>query len=382
MEIADYYTKNIYLWTKEDVLNWLGDEIGFDRINKELFIHHEIDGNDLIDLTEDNLKYDLKIMKLHDRKFILRCICDLLRNIVDQHEIISKKQKIQPERVNSFKILPNEKVQFQSQACMKTEEQMSPVMKKFNLQLKKNNLISSQYYNSNVSKIPQDVKNQNSTLHLFSKNNTMQEESGTLILRENSLAETAMKNRYLSFDNLDNFEKNGFSFSVKRNLNKLQQKGENDNVTINSFYNISNLNNFNNAESNSNINLQSNEHSVKKNHTKSGKKKASCVNIRSKTKIDFEKLSDNEMTDEEIYAGECYTDRLPKQNYRGLMSYVNKMENKHQEANSTFNPQNLNLNSNISADSENPYYRKNNFFDKLYNYYNDAQKIKCIYKMK
>jgi hypothetical protein len=64
-----------------------------------------------------------------------------------------------------------------------------------------------------------------------------------------SVIETAIKNNYLSFDKLDNLEKNISTF-LEKNINNSKDhlssnKNEKEKVTINSYYNISNLNNFN-----------------------------------------------------------------------------------------------------------------------------------------
>lgn len=86
-------------WTTDDVYQWLRSEIGEDAINKEFLFAHEINGRDLIDLTEDNLKYDLKIIKLHDRKVIMRAICNLMKSLLEN---CNKKKKIQKkmEKIN------------------------------------------------------------------------------------------------------------------------------------------------------------------------------------------------------------------------------------------------------------------------------------------
>ena len=60
--------------------------------------------------------------------------------------------------------------------------------------------------------------------------------------------EKETKDNYLSFENLDNIEKKITNFIDKNNQNpvlKSNKKNAKEKVTINSFYNISNLNNFN-----------------------------------------------------------------------------------------------------------------------------------------
>ncbi len=72
--------KPLWDWNLEDVLKWLLLDFNLDEEFLQNFVFHEINGLDLIDLTEDNLKYDLKILKINLRKKILRRIVDLMKN--------------------------------------------------------------------------------------------------------------------------------------------------------------------------------------------------------------------------------------------------------------------------------------------------------------
>lgn len=72
-------SSDISKWTNKNVLIWLN---GINMtMYKEQFVIHEVEGIDLIDLTEDNLKYDLKVVNLHHRKHILREILKILKSI-------------------------------------------------------------------------------------------------------------------------------------------------------------------------------------------------------------------------------------------------------------------------------------------------------------
>lgn len=72
--------KEIIYWKNDDVIHWLKKELFLEAYQSD-FVSHEIDGRDLIDLSDDNLKYDLNVIKLHDRKTIQRSICTYLRNL-------------------------------------------------------------------------------------------------------------------------------------------------------------------------------------------------------------------------------------------------------------------------------------------------------------
>lgn len=72
-------------WSNEQVVKWISTMLNYPQY-AESFLKHEIDGRDLIDLTEDNLKYDLQVIKLHDRKTILRGLCALMKEYVNSFE--------------------------------------------------------------------------------------------------------------------------------------------------------------------------------------------------------------------------------------------------------------------------------------------------------
>ena len=67
--------KNPIEWTVSEVLSWLSS------INcvgaHEIFQYHSIEGKDLLQITDTDLRFDFKIKRVHDRKYLLRCIQDL-----------------------------------------------------------------------------------------------------------------------------------------------------------------------------------------------------------------------------------------------------------------------------------------------------------------
>lgn len=67
--------KNPLSWSCSDVGMWLSS------INcsgaREIFKFHGIDGKDLLQLTDLDLRVDLKFKRVHDRKYLLRCIHEL-----------------------------------------------------------------------------------------------------------------------------------------------------------------------------------------------------------------------------------------------------------------------------------------------------------------
>jgi hypothetical protein len=445
---------NILEWSNTDVINWLttlnNNSISINY--KQAFIDHGLNGEDLIDLTEDNLKYDLKVIKLHDRKYIMRSIRDLMKNFIKCFEketkldnnnnikhILIKNAKIKEDI--RFKCTNNDKIKNIINDCKEifhiesdinvflvdAEGSIIPKEASINDIITDNEclyLIISSYepktkkekkesinnvnsINNNINSNTYNNKqnNNNTNTLIFSNNNTIQ---------ENSITETALKKRYLSFETLDDFEKNGFSFSVNNNLSKKFEKASNrDKFTINSFYNISNLNNFNerspfSSYDNKNSNLlispksKENDKSKEKDNQKTNKKKKlSC--IRSKKKIDLDNFSENEIPDnvskmkfnmERLYTLNNSNDNETKYNYHSnifkerensnSISYNNdsskgfrSKKNSQSQYFDRLSNRNSDINyNNASVDSTNLYYRKNNFFDKLYNYYNEAKKIK------
>ncbi len=116
--------KPLWEWNLEDVLRWLLVEFNFEEEILKNFVFHEIDGLDLIDLTEDNLKYDLKIFKINLRKRIMRRIVDLLRLSISQNSVNSVMTS---KKSNSFNRIENrvsedkDNILFQSFSFKKNE---------------------------------------------------------------------------------------------------------------------------------------------------------------------------------------------------------------------------------------------------------------------
>jgi hypothetical protein len=429
---------NINDWTSDDVILWFRQELKEVSIDYELLKSHELIGRDIIDLTEDNLKYDLKIFKLHDRKLIMRKIVELMKYILSDFSGVNtinslstysqNKIKIEKDLLNSnlfmtqAQLTPNNKVltnsntgnsSLQRQIKMEYKNQVLKfkcsnltkfydILKEFievldlneqenflvidkegmiipkecivkeisqenenffvikrknlnrneksclgsssrkeispkskstsqvvhnnkknikNLNLLENNSQSfiqpSQYHSQNS--IPSNLhsntfsNNFNMPLPVTQKISTHRNYS-LYHNKDFSIQETANKNRYLSFETLDNFEKNGYTFNVRKNMNNsVDNHSEKEKVTINSYYNISNLNNFNNNENSNTGNTQNTYKSPfssfenKSSNLLSGqdlnnyvqksnkKKKLSCLNIRAKKKIDFDEFSNNEV---------------------------------------------------------------------------------------
>lgn len=433
MEINDdnIFNKPIWEWALEDVLKFLIMEFNFEEEILKYFVFHEISGLDLIDLTEDNLKYDLKIVKISQRKKVLRSILDKFKNsftrendqnglktnhttgiketenniIKDNdsksHHARDGKIKCNPPFSNnsnnnesrenkvviSLQYILDENLKKMKFLCFKSNK-VESIIEEFteNLNYKNNNFkISKKAYNlslcdENGNLIPKDtpimeIINSEKQENVFyinksifsnhfvndkiknNKNATQKTQPNTYRERKNSkgiynlgnlenysvekinkmtsihnddkesckeeslheedainlqnpklkkflninnnttffnskslnnqytsafkdkinkfsennnnsntsLMETALKNNYLSFENLDNLEKKIYKFidnnntndrnsleKMDSNSNNVNPKSNNNNtnqnekVTINSFYNISNLNNFNN----------------------------------------------------------------------------------------------------------------------------------------
>jgi hypothetical protein len=78
------YTLNLYLqkmianplfWTSEDVTEWL-TTINLSSVSGN-FRSHSISGEDLLTLTNKEIREDLNIARVHDRKYLLRAIDEL-----------------------------------------------------------------------------------------------------------------------------------------------------------------------------------------------------------------------------------------------------------------------------------------------------------------
>lgn len=70
--------KNPYNWAASDVAQWLS--VIQCSNAREIFLFHGIEGKDLLQLTDADLRFDLQFRRIHDRKYILRKIQDL-RNL-------------------------------------------------------------------------------------------------------------------------------------------------------------------------------------------------------------------------------------------------------------------------------------------------------------
>jgi hypothetical protein len=406
--IKNNLKSNLLDWTTDDVLIWLNNEVGLDYNEyNDYFIGHEVTGRDLLDLTEDNLKNDLKVLKLHDRKLILRKICELMRLIVDNSVMMTNPTNFNNSTCQGLNTITNsndnpkkivniifkgEVVKFK---CTKSNRVYNiiqdcidifglPKDKYISLTDKKGLVLPRDSYL--IDCIPEDegeasfyiiinnIKKEHnmSNENIQSINNTLSEKNSSYQHHKGSiLQETAIKNKFLSFEALDNFEKNGYSFSIKKNLNKNFE----DKVTINSFYNISNLNNFekslfNSTSENKNSNYINSgvENSESEVNIKGKKKNNKFTCIRSKKKIDIEDLSEELDTGNKINKNNN-NDHIKITDYKNYENNPSKIQNKNLKSKNSSHRQN------ISQDSNNVNY-KNNYFDRLYNYYNDANKIK------
>jgi hypothetical protein len=73
-----YIVKNPSSWTASNVVEWMS---AIQCSNaREVFLFKGIEGNDLLQLTDPDLRFDLKFRRIHDRKYILREIQNL-RNL-------------------------------------------------------------------------------------------------------------------------------------------------------------------------------------------------------------------------------------------------------------------------------------------------------------
>jgi hypothetical protein len=398
--IKNYLKSNLQDWTCEDVIVWLTNEIGPNY--NDYFSAHEITGRDLLDLNEDNLKNDLKVLKLHDRKKIMRKICELMRMIIDNSGgevdtlgnigtigscgIQSTKQEannrgliniVYKGEAVKFKCTKGNKIYNIIQDCVDIfglgrgnianvllTDKNGFVLPRDSLLIDCLNEDESPETNLYIVLNKKDLGLNASNENLQSLTNTLSDKYAQSSKNKSSiLQETAIKNKFLSFEALDNFEKNGYSFTVKKGLNKAQ---ESDKVTINSFYNISNLNNFEKSMFNSTAGKHSNylEGSAE-NVPKTKKKGGKFTCIRSKKKIDIEDLS------EELDSGAAAVKTAGVTELIKITDYQN-YENNPPVGKKLSNSLHRH---NISQDSNNLNY-KNNYFDRLYNYYNDANKIK------
>lgn len=82
--------KNPLKWSVQDVSAWLG------YINcrnaRDIFLHHGIEGKDLLSLTDADLRFDLKFKRLHDRKYMLRMIAELKSSLIAVIEVLHQSQ--------------------------------------------------------------------------------------------------------------------------------------------------------------------------------------------------------------------------------------------------------------------------------------------------
>mmetsp|Transcript_34514 Transcript_34514/g.39099 ORF Transcript_34514/g.39099 Transcript_34514/m.39099 type:complete len:86 (+) Transcript_34514:33-290(+) len=71
----DIHTSNALTWNNDDVIWWLL-QINFPDYRAP-FREHQITGQDLFQLTETDLKVDLRVNTLHDRKALIKAISKL-----------------------------------------------------------------------------------------------------------------------------------------------------------------------------------------------------------------------------------------------------------------------------------------------------------------
>jgi hypothetical protein len=361
---------NLLDWNTEDVINWLKSEVKFGDFNYDYNIikSHNLNGQDLLDLTEDNLKYDLKIVNLHDRKYVMRRICELMKTLVDIN--IGNNPCMNNNKVKKimykgstimFRCVSNIKASdLINESCILFCIENAGLCDKEGLIIPRECLINEidddefilkNNLDKDINEI-KDVRNSNSNDNI----NSMNKLKNPMTLRisnnpipkqqlhrkiNSSISETVSKNKFLSFEALDNFEKNGYSFNQNKNISNIEK----DKVTINSYYNISNLNNFNNENSEGNT--------AKNNISPRKKNKLSCVSLRAKKKIDFDDLS-------QLYEDQVlYTQDDKKLD---IDAYMNRL----------ISYKNGTIRNNVSCNVD-----QSKYFDRLNNYYKDAKRIKA-----
>ena len=85
-----------------EVLSWLSS------INcsgaHEIFQYHSIEGKDLLQISDTDLRVDFKIKRVHDRKYILRCIQDLKNShrVIIEVEFADQQCSIRIPDVNTY----------------------------------------------------------------------------------------------------------------------------------------------------------------------------------------------------------------------------------------------------------------------------------------
>lgn len=406
--------KNNFLeWSTDEVMNWFRLDIKLSTINYDLIKSHEINGRDLIDLNEENLRDDLKILKLHERKYIMRKICDLMRTLVETDPKNENESENLRDEGNDFRSGDNSdlkiyNIKFKERSIrlkcadnIKVEHVIKECIDVFNLNnlsgcnsnyqasncsnfylSDMNNIIfpketfmcdillfenhqnnqrqefvtfllhinddeefKSRQYSFNINKENQskstcysdhphktiDTKekkeavstaissansysqmNSNHVNNISNHNNNNKYSCDSSHNRSNynkdfTLTDTAVKNRIVSFEALDTLEKNGYSLNSKNfkksegNLNKTNE----EKVTINSFYNISNtnMNNFNDKLMQSNRSLiisndkvpsKANPHfNILTVDSKKEKPAKTCLNCLNSKINDIDELSEN-----------------------------------------------------------------------------------------
>jgi len=138
------FNKPIWEWQIEEVLKWLLLEFNFEEEVLKNFVFHEIDGLDLIDLTEDNLKFDLKISKINLRKKLLRRIVDKLKNYLSHPDVDNYKNNNNNNLICTLNKRKNSKNDFEN---TDNPNKLLPQSFSFN---KKENDFKSKVSNSNI----------------------------------------------------------------------------------------------------------------------------------------------------------------------------------------------------------------------------------------
>jgi hypothetical protein len=383
---------NLNDWTCEDSITWMKGVLKAENckelLDYELIRSHQINGRDLIDLNEENLKYDLRITNLHLRKVLLRKICELLKFINENHQNYNffessveganitqyEKFKIVNFKYNnvvkSIKCHKNTKFVEIIQEIL-TNHKKSEIIETIcvldnkKILIPKNclifdianegdifELVDNSLENKNIKKIITNSNLKNS----YKKSKKNKNYSFYNGQKDYNIQETASKNRLLSFDALDNFEKNGYTFSAKKNLLDSLEK-EKEKVTINSYYNISNLNHYNNRKSDGSPSAL-----ITKNREKPNNK------IQKKYRVNFSLSNEDEKSSHSDHPKNLIRIEDPshcgKPNKTDFENYMNKFISSHRSF-SSFNNQSYNSEKS-----------KKLFDKKLSNYYVEAKKIK------
>lgn len=70
-------------WSPEQVHEWLERHVGLPPASLRLFLQHRVDGATLLELTDDELKNDIGVQALGDRKKVLRAVSSSKRGVLE-----------------------------------------------------------------------------------------------------------------------------------------------------------------------------------------------------------------------------------------------------------------------------------------------------------